>query len=374
MTKPMKIVADDKIPFLRGVFEPWCEVVYLPGRAIAPADVADADALIVRTRTRCGRELLGGSRVRFVATATIGFDHIDDGALRELGIRWSSAPGCNADSVAQYVAAVLLGFGIPLAGRTLGVVGVGHVGSRIVKVGEALGMRVLQNDPPRAEAEGDKNFVPLETIRCEADVISLHVPKETGGAHPTVNLIDGEFFAGLRPGARLISAARGEVVDEAALKAALRSGQLADAAVDVWQNEPEIDRELLAMARFATPHIAGYSTDGKANGTTAAVRFIAAGLGIGELQKWRAVPPPPADGEAIGIPPGTSEQETLRIAVAHTFDLDGASRALKSDPGAFEALRGSAPLRREAPAYRVSGAAEAAQKKLEGLGFRLLRG
>ena len=374
MTKPMKIVADDKIPFLRGVFEPWCEVVYLPGRAISAADVADADALIVRTRTRCGEALLKGSRVRFVATATIGFDHIDAPALQRLGIAWSNAPGCNADSVAQYVAAVLLGFGIPLSGRTLGVVGVGHVGRRIVKTGEALGMRVLLNDPPRAEAEGPENFVPLETIRREADVISLHVPKESGGAHPTVNLIDGEFLAGLRPGARLISAARGEVVDEAALKSALRSGPLAEAAVDVWRNEPEIDPELLAMARFATPHIAGYSTDGKANGTTAAVRFIASGLGIGELREWRAVPPPPADGDTITIPPGMPEEAALRFAVSRTFDLEGASQALKSDRNAFEALRGSAPLRREAPAYRVNGAAEAVQKKLAGLGFRLLHG
>ena len=370
----MKIVADDKIPFLQGVFEPWCDVVYLPGKAIAPADVADADALIVRTRTRCGRELLAGSKVRFVATATIGFDHIDAPALAQLGIRWSSAPGCNADSVALYAAAALLGFGIPLAGRTLGVVGVGHVGRRIVKVGEALGMRVLLNDPPRAEAEGPEKFVSLETIRRESDVITLHVPKESGGAHPTVNLLDGEFFAGIRPGTRLISAARGEVVDEAALKAALRSGQLADAAVDVWCNEPEIDPELLVMARFATPHIAGYSTDGKANGTTAAVRFIAASLGIRELRNWRALPPSPANSEVIAIPSGLSEEETLSFAVRHTFDLEGASRALKSDRNAFEALRGSAPLRREAPAYRVSGASESAQKKLAGLGFRLLRG
>jgi len=374
MTKAMKIVADDKIPFLRGVFEPWCEVVYLPGRAIVPADVADADALIVRTRTRCGRALLAGSKVRFVATATIGFDHIDAPALQELGIRWSSAPGCNADSVAQYAAAALLGFGIPLDGRTLGIVGVGHVGSRIVNVGKALGMRVLLNDPPRAEAEEPEKFVPLETIRREADVITLHVPKESGGVHPTIGLIDEAFFAGIRPGARLISAARGEVVDEAALKAALRSGRLADAAVDVWCNEPEIDPELLAMARFATPHIAGYSTDGKANGTTAAVRFIASGLGINALREWRAIPPPPANSEVIAIPPGMPEEAALAFAIRHTFDLEAASRALKADRNAFEALRGSAPLRREAPAYQVRGASAAAQKKLAGLGFRLLRG
>ena len=370
----MKIVADDKIPFLEGVFEPWAEVVRLPGRAIAPADVADADALIVRTRTRCDAALLAGSRVRFVATATIGFDHIDAPDLAKLGIRWTSAPGCNADSVAQYAAAVLLNFGIPLEGRTLGVIGAGHVGSRVAKVGAALGMRVLLNDPPRAEAEGPEKFVPLAELLREADVATLHVPKESGGAHPTIDLADAAFFAALKPGARLISAARGEVVDETALKAALHSGRLADAAIDVWRNEPEIDRELLALARFATPHIAGYSTDGKANGTTAAVRFVAAGLGIDALREWRAAPPAPPGGDTIEVAPGMTEAEALRFAVGRTFDLEAASRALKAAPEAFEAQRGSAPLRREAPAYRVAGAPETAQKKLAGLGFRLLRG
>ena len=371
----MKIVADDKIPFLKGVFEPWAKVLYLPGGSIAPADVADADALIVRTRTRCGEALLAGSRVRFVASATIGFDHIDAPALEKLDIRWTNAPGCNAASVAQYAAAVLLGFGIPLEGRTLGVVGVGHVGKLVAAVGEALGMKVLLNDPPRAEAEGPEKFVSLDTIRRESDVVTLHVPKEAGGAHPTVGLIDGAFFAGLKPGARLISAARGEVVDEAALKEALRSGRLADAAVDVWRNEPEIDPELLSLVRFATPHIAGYSTDGKANGTTAAVRFVAEGLGIGALCDWRAIPPPPAGGDLIELPAAMPEAEALRFALRRTFDLDGASAALKADRSAFEALRGSAPLRREAPAYRVRGAMrDVLQKKLAGLGFRLLRG
>jgi len=150
----MKIVADDKIPYLRGVFEKFAEVVYLPGKSITPADVADADALIVRTRTRCDKALLGGSRVRFAATATIGFDHMNSVELAECGIKWSNAPGCNADSVKNYISSALAASGMALDGRTIGIIGAGHVGSRVAVAAKALGMNVLLNDPPRAEKEG----------------------------------------------------------------------------------------------------------------------------------------------------------------------------------------------------------------------------
>ena len=368
----MKIVADDKIPFLRGVFEPFAEVVYLKGAAISSADVADADALIVRTRTKCGAELLRGSRVRFVATATIGYDHINAAELAALGIIWRSAPGCNAASVAQYLAAVLTGFGVLLAGKTLGVIGVGNVGKLAVKVGEALGMRVLENDPPRAEAEGEAGFVSLARIAAEADFVTLHVPKIAGGRYPTVKLLDEKFFAAAKDGVCLVNAARGEAVDGAALKAAIGSGKVAHAAVDVWENEPDIDLELLKLCDFGTPHIAGYSTDGKANGTTAAVRAVAEFFGIAELKSFRAVPPPPAN--AVGIVAdghAPVEREIHRI-VCHTFDLHRADGDLKRDPAGFERQRGNAPLRREPFAYRVSGGSEELRRKLGALGFKLV--
>ena len=368
----MKIVADDKIPFLRGVFEPFAEVVYLKGAAISSADVADADALIVRTRTKCGAALLRGSRVRFVATATIGYDHINAAELAALGIDWRSAPGCNAASVAQYLAAVLTGFGVPLAGKTLGVVGVGNVGKLAVKVGEALGMRVLANDPPRSDAEGKAGFVSLARIAAEADIVTLHVPKIAEGKYPTVKLLDEKFFAAAKAGLCLVNAARGAAVDGAALKAAIKSGKVARAAVDVWENEPDIDRELLELCNFGTPHIAGYSTDGKANGTTAAVRAVAEFFGIGELKTFRAVPPPPANETLLKADEHAPVERELHRLVCRTFDLHKTDADLRRDPAAFEQLRGSAPLRREPFAYRVSGGSPELRRKAAALGFELV--
>ena len=369
----MRIVADDRIPFLRGVFEPFAEVRYLKGSAVSPADVADADALVVRTRTRCDAALLGDSSVKFVATATIGCDHINAAELDKLGIAWCNAPGCNAGSVAQYLATVLTGFGVPLAGRTLGVVGVGHVGKLAVKVGEALGMRVLLNDPPRAEAEGNADFVSLERIAREADFVTLHVPKVVSGAHPTVGLLDEGFFSAARPGVCLVKAARGEAVSGSALKAALRSGKVARAAVDVWENEPDIDRELLSLCSFATPHIAGYSTDGKANGTTMTVRAVAGFFGIDALKSFLALPPsPPENTETIEARTDAPEPEELHRILCRTFDLRGMDSALRHDPGTFEALRGNAPLRREPFAYRVSGGSPGLRSRLGALGFGMI--
>lgn len=368
----MKIVADDKIPFLRGVFEPFAEVVYLKGAAITAADVADADALVVRTRTKCGEALLKGSKVKFVATATIGYDHIAAAELEKLGVAWRNAPGCNAASVAQYLAAVLTGFGVPLAGRTLGVVGVGNVGKLVVKVGEALGMRVLKNDPPRADAEGQGEFVTLDDIAREADVVTLHVPKVTTGKYPTVKLLGEKFFSAAKTGVCLVNAARGEAADGTALKAAIKYGKVAHAAVDVWENEPDIDRELLSLCDFGTPHIAGYSTDGKANGTTAAVRAVAQALGIEELEDFRAVPPPPENETLLTADENAPVERELHRLVCHTFDLHKADSDLRNDPAAFEQLRGSAPLRREPFAYRLAGGSPELRSKAAALGFEIV--
>ena len=367
----MQIVADDKIPFLKGVFEPYTEVRYLPGGAIRQEDLRNADALITRTRTRCNRELLAGTPVRFIATATIGFDHIDAAAMKELEIDWTNAPGCNARSVAGYLAAALTGFQRPLRGLTLGVVGVGNVGRRIVETGEALGMRVLRNDPPRAEREGSAGFSELAQLLEESDFITLHVPLERGGAHPTFHLADEVFLNAMKPGAVLLNTSRGEVADNPALKRALLAGTLRAAVLDVWENEPEIDRELLAQVFRGTPHIAGYSADGKANGTAMAVQAVARKFGIEPLYEWLPSALPAPEPATIDLAAAASPEEQLALACNTACDLLRDDADLRRDPGRFEQLRGNYRIRREAPAYTIRGGSGEVRDTLKRLGFRL---
>ena len=326
----MKIVCDDKIPFLKGVFEPYSEVVYLPGAAITAADVRDADAIVTRTRTRCDRALLEGSSVRVIASATIGYDHIDTAYCSEHGIEWANAPGCNSGSVAQYIASALAAlaerFQLSLDGMTLGIVGVGHVGTKVARVAEALGMRVLLNDPPRAADEGPEGFVSLEDLIAGSDIITLHVPLDSSTRH----LFDASRIVSLRPDQILINTSRGEVVDGDALKRALRARRLKAAVLDVWENEPDIDPELAQLVEIATPHIAGYSLDGKAAGTTAAVRVVARALGISELSDF-----------AVKLEPVSHDTAE--------YDVRRDSARLKSDISAFEQLRSEYPVRRELP-------------------------
>ncbi|MBO4768244.1 MAG: 4-phosphoerythronate dehydrogenase [Bacteroidales bacterium] len=401
----MKIVADDRIPFLRGVFEPFAEVVYLPGSQIDAASVRDADALIVRTRTRCGRELLEGSRVKAVASATIGFDHIDTAWCEQAGISWSAAPGCNSGSVAQYVASALAVLatrrGLHFEKMTLGVVGVGHVGTKVAAVGRALGMRVLLNDPPReraqkavqANCDGFKErFVSLDEVIAESDIVTLHVPLTKDGSDATWHLFDAERLAMLRQGQILINTSRGEVVDGAALKERLSADPRracclcsTSAVLDVWEGEPFIDAELARMVEIGTPHIAGYSADGKAAGTTAAVRFVASQLGL-PLEGWcpPALPEPEECrkdalqdyGNCLRLvidAAGKTRQEVLCEAILATYDIRRDSAALASDFSDFEALRGNYPVRREPGAYRLTllNSNKATEAALEALGFHL---
>ena len=367
----MKIVADDKIPFLRGVFESaGCEVVYLPGKSTFPETVRDADAVITRTRTRCGKSLLANSCVKIAATATIGLDHFNTAELDELGIAWCNAPGCNSSSVAQYITAVLTEFG-GYAGKTLGVIGAGNVGKKVIKCAEILGMNVLVNDPPRAEAEGEAGFVSLDAIAERSDFITVHVPLERGGKFPTFHLCGGEFFEKVREGVVFINSSRGEAVDTTALKNALKSGKVSRCAVDVWENEPDIDLELLELAEIATPHIAGYSLDGKANGTIAVVRAVAEKLDIPALKNWdcKKSIPLPESGNKIVLPDGMSDTEQISFAVAASYDIMQDTAVLKTAPEKFEELRGNYKVRREFPAFAVSGASGNAVEILSRLGF-----
>ena len=329
----MKIIADSAIPFLQGVLEPWAEVRYLPGAEIAPEEVRDADALLIRTRTRCDKRLLGGSRVRLIATATIGFDHIDTAWCAAHGIRVCTAAGCNARGVLQWAGAVLAHLartqGWQPAGRTLGVVGVGHVGSLVKEYAETWGFRVLCCDPPR-EAREHCGFLPLEEVARQADILTFHTPLDD----TTRRMAGDALFARMKPGAVILNSSRGEVVDGAAL---LRSGLAC--VLDVWEHEPAIDRRLLARTLLATPHIAGYSEQGKANATAMSVDTLARFFGL-PLAGWY---PPQA---ATSTPRPISWQE-LCTTIGGAFDIEAQSRGLKARPEDFEPMRDHYRYRRE---------------------------
>lgn len=329
----MKIVADNAIPFLDGVLEPFAEVCRRPGRKISAEDVRDADALVIRTRTRCDETLLAGSRVRMIATATIGFDHIDLAWCRRNGIEVATAAGCNARGVLQWVAAVLALLarrqGWTPGQRTLGVVGVGHVGSLVKSYAEAWGFRVLCCDPPREERERC-GFLPLEEVARQADILTFHTPLDDSTRH-----MAGEWlFRMMKPGAVLLNSSRGEVVDGEAL---LRSGL--EWVLDVWEHEPELNPELLRRALVATPHIAGYSLQGKANATALAVAALARKFGL-PVEGWYPPEVTPSQPRAI------SWQELVRTIVG-AYDIEAESRRLKQQPSAFESLRDRYDYRQE---------------------------
>lgn len=338
----MKVVIDDKIPFIRQAAEQtFDEVVYLPGREISAGDVATADAMIVRTRTHCDAALLEGSRVKFIATATIGFDHLDTAWIDDHGIGWTNCPGCNAASVAQYVRNSLFALHrdglLNPAEAVVGIVGCGHVGSAVETALRPVGCRILRNDPPRALKEGRAGFVDLGTIASECDVITFHTPLTRGGLFPTYRLADGAWFRSLTRRPVIINAARGGVVDESALMEALSEGRVSHAVIDTWENEPEISRSLLQQAYIGTPHVAGYSADGKANAARMALDAVCRYFGI--APHYSILPPPlPRDLKPLG----DSEQQALQL-----YDPYIDSRELKAHPEAFEYLRNHYHLRRE---------------------------
>lgn len=347
----MKIVIDDKIPYMRGRAERLADrVVYLPGGDISREGVRDADALIVRTRTRCDAALLEGSKVRLVVTATIGYDHLDTAWLGRAGIRWANCPGCNAASVRQYVHNALLVCALRhihaeaadeatereawaafrRARPTAGVVGVGHVGSLVADDLERLGFRVLRCDPPLGLP------ATMRQLAEECDILTFHPNLTTSGPHPSFHLADAAFFSQLRRRPLLLNASRGEVVDNEALVRALDAGQVGEAVVDTWEHEPRIHPGLLRRCLIATPHIAGYSADGKAAATRMSLQTLCRFL----HRPFDLSVEPPA------LPPGyaygTATSGPLRL-----YDPRVDSARLKAHPDQFEQLRGDYPLRRE---------------------------
>jgi len=343
----MKIIVDDKIPYIREKLALLADdVVYLRGADISAEDVRDADALIVRTRTRCDRQLLEGSKVQFVATATIGFDHIDTNYMTEAGITWTNCPGCNAGSVAQYLECSLLLLqqqkGLVLHDATIGIVGCGHVGSKVKAVAERLGMRVLVCDPPLAQKEANSqlsisnSFVPQDVIEHDADIITFHVPLSRDGQYATWHLGNDDFFHRLSRVPYIINTSRGEVVDNVALLQALKEGRVRDAILDVWEGEPNVNLDLLDRVFIGTPHIAGYSADGKVNADNMVIDALCQHFGLSH--PGRILPPSlPVD---IAI-----SQESISALDYYNPLVD--SEKLKMAPLTFELLRNNYPIRRE---------------------------
>ena len=344
MDRRVKIVIDAAIPFIQGVFEPYADVLYRPGKEFRPEDVADADALVIRTRTKCNAALLEGSSVKFIATATIGTDHIDFPYCNEKGINVRSAAGCNAGGVMNYVFSALYGVAsrksIRLEGEKLGIIGVGNVGRRVDMVAGSLGFKVLKNDPPRMAAEGHDGFCSLDYLLENSNIVTMHVPLD----ETTRGMANDAFFEKIRPGTIFINASRGEVVDEAALKRAIP--KLGPVIIDTWNNEPEIDRELMGMVDIATPHIAGYSYQGKQNGTAQSVRSLARFFGFEPLYDFFPKTEI-ADLEAVKLDFKGKTQGEIASILQYNYPIFTDDFMFRMHPEDFEKLRSNYQYRRE---------------------------
>lgn len=380
----MRILADENIPLVEAFFGSFGEIRRQPGRAFSADALAEADVLLVRSVTRVNADLLAGSPVRFVGTCTIGTDHLDQDYLAAADIAWTSAPGCNARGVVDYVLGSLLALaevaGCRLDERCYGVVGAGQVGSRLVEVLRGLGCRVLVCDPPRQEREGG-DFVSLDEVLEHCDAISLHTPLSADGRWPTRHLLDAERLARLRPGAWLINASRGAVVDNAALHALLMRRPDVEAVLDVWEGEPLVDVALAERCRIATPHIAGYSLEGKARGTAQIYRAFCAHLGLQpELELDSLLPEawlPQLTLHADADPDWAVAALCRAVYDPRRDDADFRRSLRGGEPerrAEFDRLRKAYPPRREIPGLKVElrGQAPELAARIRALGAVLL--
>ena len=381
----MLIVADENIPLLDSFFGDIGEIRRVSGRTMSNEDVRDADVLLVRSVTRVNRELLEGSRVRFVGTSTIGTDHVDLDWLQEAGIRFSAAPGCNANSVAEYVLSVL---SLHAERRGLsdwsqlsvGIVGVGNVGGELAHKLERLGFEVRLCDPPRADREeDDQEFVALEeAMKC--DVVSLHTPLTREGDHPTLHMIGGTELEALGAGQLLINAGRGEVIDSSALLARLEQGNAPVVALDVWEQEPRIHPELVDRVWLATPHIAGYSLEGKVQGTEMIYQALSHFLGLPVRKKAGQFLPEPALSK-ISFTSSADEEDAIRIALRACYDprrddarlRNAMTGSVEERGAAFDRLRRDYPVRRECSSLKIQlkGTSKSLQDSFRAIGFKL---
>ena len=382
----MLIVADENIPLLESFFGDFGEIRRVSGRTMSARDVKDADVLLVRSVTRVGADLLEGSRVRFVGTATIGTDHIDRGWLEQKGIRFSAAPGCNANSVAEYVLSVLSLHAEKRAlddwtRMSVGIVGVGNVGGEIAHKLERLGFQVKLCDPPRAEREddGEQAFVSLEEA-LECDVITLHTPLTRDQSHATFHLLGERQLGALTSDQLLINAGRGEVIDAQALHARLEQANAPVVVLDVWEREPRIDPELVDRVWLATPHVAGYSLEGKVQGTEMIYRALSNYLGLPVRKKAGQFLPEPALSK-VSFTSAADEDDAIRIALRACYDprrddarLRVAMRGSAEERAAgFDRLRRDYPVRRECSSLKVQlkGTSKSLQDSFRAIGFKL---
>lgn len=368
--RKLRILADAHIPYLRGVAEQLGEVEYLPGNQFTREAIRDKDALIVRTVTHFGEEILTGSSVQLICSATIGYDHIDTAWCDNNNVAWRTAPGCNAASVEQYITSSLLLLAhkhrFNLQAMTIGIVGVGNVGSKVAAACRKLGMRVLLNDPPREEREGKGLFTDLDTIRREAHFITFHTPLTRTGKHATHHLAGEPFYDNLPMKPFIFNAARGGVTCNRSLTRALQQGTVRGAVIDCWENEPNISGELLQLVDIATPHIAGYSADGKWTATKMSIENLIQHFALDVTPHYAAIPAPEQPLiDLKDVPP----EAQLAHAVWHTYQPLQETSALKVSPQQFYRFRSEYPLRREYHAFTVHHADNEISETLQQLGF-----
>lgn len=371
----MKIIADKNIPFLKGVAEHFGDISYLAGGDFTKENIKDADTLITRTVARLDENNLKGSNVKLICSATIGYDHIDTDFCDRNHIKWYNAPGSNSGSVQQYIAAVLITLakrrGFELKGKTIGVIGVGNVGKKVSSICEFLGMRVLKNDPPREKVEGKDEFTNLETIQKEADFITFHTPLSKEGEYPTYHLANNSFFEKLGKYPIIINSARGGVVDTKAIKQALTKKTISGAVIDCWEDEPNIDIEYMSMVDIATPHIAGYSADGKANATRMSLERIAEFWSL-PLDPIKKIIVPQVKNSIIDYNE-IAEENKIEEIILRTYNPIPDFERLVHTPSDFSKLRGDYPLRREYTAYSIKNVKNILERnKLESLGFHIV--
>ena len=370
----MKILVDENMPYARELFSRLGEVKAVPGRPIPVAELAGADALMVRSVTKVNETLLANQSIKFVGTATAGTDHVDQAWLAQAGIGFSAAPGCNAIAVVEYVFSSLLYLaerdGFTLTDRTVGIVGVGNVGARLQKRLEALGVRTLLCDPPRADNGDEGDFRPLDELVQEADILTFHTPLFKDGPYKSLHLADEALIRRLKPGAILINACRGPVVDNAALLKCLEAGQDLSVVLDVWEPEPELNLALLDKVDIGTSHIAGYTLEGKARGTTQVFEAYSKFIGQAQQVALDTLLPPPEFGRITLH--GKLCQPTLKRLVHLVYDVrrdDAPLRKVAGIPGEFDKLRKNYLERREWSSLYVQCDDADAATLLKKLGF-----
>jgi erythronate-4-phosphate dehydrogenase len=408
----MKITIDRNMPYAKEAFSTLGEVLARDGRQLTVADVRDADALFTRSTTRISAALLAGSSVRYYGSAVIGTDHIDIPYLEKQNIPWVAAPGCNAESVANYVTSALLWLGgqhrFTLKGKTIGIIGCGNVGSKVLRHAEALGLKILVSDPPkqRSEVGGQRSDIPyvaLEQLLAESDIVTCHVPLTKTGQDATFQMLDTPQFAQMKPGVIFINAARGAILSTDALLAVLGT-RIAHAVIDCWEGEPTYRTDLLARVDIATPHIAGHSYEGKVNGTKIIYKAYLAWLAETadpvlrerakellreeNIEKLFALPPPPVPKVDLSQvssfkDPVSNTEAMLREAVLRVYDIEADSLRLKRScvedamarAAAFDQQRSKYPMRREFTSTTVTLEKASAKvvSALQGLGFQIER-